>query len=175
MRPRILTYLSAACILGIFVVMPVLAQAQLPSGSEILARLAPRRGTELLLDLLLYSIFGIGFITMILVPDKQLTPSLFMLGVIMAALIAKLQYVSIDRCEFMTLGINMFMFAIPMLVAGMVRARAGKTPKALWPAVLTGILGATYFFLFWFTNQRTCAFTCVNCLSDPNSGGRSNF
>jgi len=175
MRSKVLTYLSLACILGIFVVMPVMAQAQLPSGSEILSRLAPRRGTELILDLLLYTIFGIGFVTMILVPDKQLMPSLFMLGVIMAALIAKLQYMSIDRCDLITLGLNIFMFAIPMLVAGMVRARAGKTPKALWPAILTGLVGGAYFFMFWFTAQRTCEFTCVNCLSNPNTGGRSNF
>lgn len=168
MRRRFLMWCSAACILGLFVVMPVMAQAQLPSGSEILARLAPRQGTELLLDLLLYTIFGIGFVTMILVPDKQLFPSLLMLGVVMVALIAKLRYVGIDRCDLITLGLNIFMFAIPMLVAGMVRARAGKVPKALWPAIITGVFGGIYFFLFWFTQQRTCEFTCTNCLSSPN-------
>lgn len=173
MRRRILMGISLACILMVFVVMPVMAQASLPDVNTILARLAPRRGVDLLLDLLLYTIFGIGFITMILVPDKQLLPSLLMLGVIMAALIAKLQYVNIYRCDLLTLVINVAMFAIPMLVAGMVRARVGKTPKALWPAVLTGVIGGVYFFMFWFLYQRDCPFTCVNCLSAPGSGGRS--
>lgn len=172
MRRKILMGISLACVLLVFVVMPVMAQASLPSGQEIVARLAPRRGTDLILDLLLYSIFGIGFITMILVPDKQLVPSLFMLGVIMAALVAKLQYVGINPCDIATFGINVAMFAIPMLVAGMVRARVGKTPKALWPAIFTGLLGGLYFFLFWFLYQQRCAFDCPECLSDPNSGGR---
>jgi hypothetical protein len=175
MRHRILMGASVACILLVFVVMPVAAQASLPSGQEILARLAPRRGTDLLLDLLLYTIFGIGFLTMILVPDKQLFPSVLMLGVIMAALIAKLQYVSINVCDLATFGINVFMFAIPMLVAGMVRARAGKTPKALWPAVLTGLLGGLYFFAFWAIYQQRCEFLCPECLSNPQTGGRPSF
>jgi hypothetical protein len=167
---------SLACILLVFVVMPVMAQATLPSGSEILARLAPRRGTDLLLDLLLYSIFGVGFITMILVPDKQLLPSLFMLGVIMAALIAKLQYVNINVCDLATFGINVFMFTIPLLVAGMVRARSGKTPKALWPAIFTGLIGGVYFFMFWFLYQRVCAEVCTpEMLSCASTGGRTNF
>lgn len=171
MRRRILMGISLSCVIFMFVVMPVMAQPQLPSGQQILARLAPRPGTDLFLDLLLYSLFGIGFITMILVPDKQMLPSLLMLGVIMAALIAKLQYVGINYCDLATFVVNVFMFAIPMLVAGMVRSKAGKTPKALWPAVLTGILGGFYFFLFWALNQQSCAFTCTDCLSNPNMRG----
>lgn len=167
LRHKFLMSLSLICLIGMFVVMPVAAQA-LPSGNEILARLAPRSGTGLLLDLLLYSLFGIGFITMILVPDKQMLPSLLMLGVIMAALIAKLQYVNINRCDMPTLFINIAMFCIPLIVAGMVRGRPGKTPKALWPAVLTGIIGAMYFFLYWLTNQQDCPFVCPHCLSSPS-------
>jgi hypothetical protein len=172
MRRRILMGISLACVLFVFVVMPVMAQPSLPSGQQILARLAPRAGMDLVLDLLLYTVFGIGFVTMILVPDKQMLPSLLMLGVIMAALIAKLQYVGINICDLATFAINVFMFAIPMLVAGMVRGRAGKTPKALWPAVLTGVIGGLYFFVFWALYQQSCAFNCPECLSDPVTGGR---
>lgn len=173
MRRRILMGISLACILFVFVVMPVMAQPSLPSAQQILARLAPRAGMDLLLDLLLYTVFGIGFVTMILVPDKQLLPSLLMLGVIMAALIAKLQYVGINICDLATFAINVFMFAIPMLVAGMVRGRAGKTPKALWPAILTGVVGGMYFFLFWLLYQQNCAEVCTpEMLSCASMGGR---
>ena len=160
--------ISLACVLFVFVVMPVMAQPNLPSGQQILARLAPRTGTDLILDLMLYTLFGIGFITMILVPDKQMLPSVLMLSMIMAALIAKLQYVGINVCDLATFAINVFMFAIPMLVAGMVRGRAGKTPKALWPAVLTGLIGGMYFFMFWALYQQSCAYNCPECLSNPN-------
>jgi hypothetical protein len=168
MRRRILMGISLACVLFVFVVMPVMAQPSLPSGQQILARLAPRTGTDLILDLMLYTLFGIGFITMILVPDKQMLPSILMLGVIMAALIAKLQYVGINVCDLATFAVNVFMFAIPMLVAGMVRGRSGKTPKALWPAVLTGLIGGMYFFMFWALYQQSCAYNCPECLSNPN-------
>jgi hypothetical protein len=168
MRRRILMGISLACVLFVFVVMPVMAQPSLPSGQQILARLAPRTGTDLILDLMLYTLFGIGFITMILVPDKQMLPSILMLGVIMAALIAKLQYVGINVCDLVTFAVNVFMFAIPMLVAGMVRGRSGKTPKALWPAVLTGLIGGMYFFMFWALYQQSCAYNCPECLSNPN-------
>ena len=168
MRRRILMGISLACVLFVFVVMPVMAQPSLPSGQQILARLAPRTGTDLILDLMLYTLFGIGFISMILVPDKQMLPSILMLGVIMAALIAKLQYVGINVCDLATFAVNVFMFAIPMLVAGMVRGRSGKTPKALWPAVLTGLIGGMYFFMFWALYQQSCAYNCPECLSNPN-------
>ncbi|MCC6566290.1 MAG: hypothetical protein IT298_11040 [Chloroflexi bacterium] len=167
MGRKMLLGLSFICTLFIFAT-PVYAQLTVDP-QAIVKALAPRPGVDLLLDLLLYGIFGIAFITMLLVPDKQLVPSLIMVGVILAALIAKLGITA--NCNLETLALNVSMFAFPLLVAGMVRARGGKTPPAMWPAIVTGIVGGIYFFLFWALKQQTCPNLCIGCLSTPEGGG----
>ncbi|HEX2621877.1 MAG TPA: hypothetical protein VHL11_17090, partial [Phototrophicaceae bacterium] len=72
-------------------------------------------------------------------------------GVIGMVVIAKLEI--FDPLELGTLALNVGIFVIPLIVAGMLRGR-GKTPKALMPAILTGMLGGGYFFLFWALVQR---------------------
>ncbi|MCU0496527.1 MAG: hypothetical protein MUF87_04145 [Anaerolineae bacterium] len=129
----------------------------------LLNALAPRNEMPyLLIDILLYAIFILGMITMFLVPDKQLLPGLLMVAVVGTSVISKIA-VSEPRtifspCDLPVLGINTFMFVIPLIVAGMVRAR-GKTPAALAPGILTGLVGGGHFFLFWALLQRGCAST----------------
>lgn len=118
---------------------------------EIISNLGPRTGDLLILDILLYLIFGMGLITMLLVPDKQQVPSLIMLAVLGVAVIGKVEI--FGPREFAIFVINVVMFVGPFMVAGMVRER-GRRPRALLPAILTGLLGGGYFFLFWALRQQ---------------------
>ena len=120
--------------------------------SEIPKRLGPRQGQELLWDILLYLIFLSAAVTSLLIPDKQLLATLVITTVMGMAVVAKL-YI-FPPGHFVTLVLNVGMFVLPLIVAGMVRARRG-TPKSMIPAALTGILGGFYFFLFWAMEQRS--------------------
>lgn len=121
---------------------------------QLLALLGPRSGQELIFDILLYVIFAIGFVTMILVPDKQLMPSLIMIAVLALTLVAKLDYLTLlEPTNIGVLAINVGIFVLPLVVAGMVRSRKG-TPRAMWPAIITGLIGGGYFFIFWALAQR---------------------
>lgn len=155
-RNRILVMALTGFIMMLFT--SVVQAQEIPSAQELLALLAPRsnRGfAYLLLDIILYVLFAIGFVTMILVPDKQLLPSLIMIAVLGLIIIAKLDYVGgmLQPKELPVLAINVAIFVLPLMVAGMVRSRQG-TPRAMWPAVVTGLLGGGYFFLFWALVQR---------------------
>jgi FtsH-binding integral membrane protein len=144
--------LAALVALLLLAITPVAyAQTRQIDTDQILKALGPRNGMPyILFDILLYGIFFIGFIAMMLVPDKQLSPSILMIGVLGCAIVAK---VNVFRpTDLPMLGINATMFVIPLIVAGMLRGR-GKTPKALGPAIFTGILGGIYFFAFWFFEQ----------------------
>jgi len=124
--------------------------------NQILARLGPRTGTDLLFDILLYTIFGLGFVTMLLVPDKQLLASMIMVLVLFMAVLAKIEL--FGPTDFAVFVINVGMWVLPWIVAGMVRAPhryKRVSPKAMLPGILTGILGAGYFFLFWALKQST--------------------
>jgi hypothetical protein len=146
-----------------FAVTPVLAQSTINvDPQQILAQLAPRSGTFLYLDILLYAAFIVGFVTMILVPDKQLMPSMMMLAVLLATLLAKVSIFPL--CQLTTLVLNVIIFVFPMIVAGMLRARPGKTAAGVYPAALSGIIGGGYFFLFWALVQSNTAI-CPTALS----------
>ncbi len=141
-------------LLLILIITPV-AQAQdpeLPTFEEILSRLGPRSGINLLWDILLYAIFFLSMITSALIPDKQLLSTLTIVTVMIMAVVAKVNIFAPD--DFGTLVLNSGMFVLPMIVAGMVRSKHGP-PKAMAPAAFTGILGGVYFFLFWAVVQRT--------------------
>lgn len=146
-----------------FTVTPALAQSTVNiDPQQILAQLAPRSGTFLYLDILLYAAFIVGFVTLMLVPDKQLTPSMMMLVVLLATLLAKVSLFPL--CQLTTLVLNVIIFIFPMIVAGMLRARPGKTPAGVFPAALSGLIGAGYFFLFWALVQSNTAI-CPTALS----------
>jgi hypothetical protein len=119
---------------------------------DIVAKLGPARQMPyLLFDIMRYLIFILAFITMLFVPDKQLLASLLMTAVLGMVVLAKLDI--FEPTDLPTLALNCGIFVIPLIVAGMLRGR-GKTPRALAPAILTGLLGGGYFFLFWALAQR---------------------
>lgn len=105
---------------------------------------------------MLYLIFFFALITMLLMPDKNLTSTLLIGGVLLAALVAKLSISArppiFKKDEFGMLLLNIVMFVFPLLSAGLIRSR--KKGRVIPPAILTGILGGVYFFMFWFVEQR---------------------
>ena len=124
----------------------VLAQKTLTL-QDILAKLAPRSGVELLYDIFLYIIFILAVIVMFMQSDKQLFPTMLMAGVAALAVIAKLNIMKPK--EFGTLVINIGMGVVPLIVAGITKAK-----KSQAPAIIGGVLGVVYFMIFWLVSQR---------------------
>ncbi len=149
-------------ILALFFIVPN-ALAQDFTADDILDALGPRDGDALILDIILYLIFFMSIITMFLIPDKQLTASLLNFAVLFFAVISKLLVSAdvndldaiISPCDLPTLGINAALFALPLIIAGMVRTRKVGSPPAMFTSIINGLFGGGYFFLFWALAQRT--------------------
>lgn len=112
----------------------------------------------LLFSILIYLIFVIALITLFLMPDKNLIPTLLTAGVLLAAVMAKLitggaVIQGFRPTQFGVLIVNVIPFLFPFLVAGMTRTRKRSNP-VIPLGIFTGILGGVYFFLFWFIVQR---------------------
>lgn len=127
--------------------------------NEALSNLGPRSGEDLIWDVFLYAIFLIGMINMALIPDKQLFASMLNFAVIGCAVTAKLLVGEggsrvFDPLHFGTFILNVGMFVLPLIIAGMVRSVKGKPSKAIFPAAFQGLLGGGHFFLYWYMVQR---------------------
>lgn len=123
---------------------------------DILFLIGPQSG-QLGWTILLYIIFIFALITMLVMPDKNLVPTLLIGAVMLCAVVAKLSISArppiLEKKEFGMLIINIIMFTFPLLTAGLVRAK--KKGKVVAPAIMTAIFGGVYFFLFWFIEQRS--------------------
>jgi hypothetical protein len=115
---------------------------------QILSKLLPRPGTALIYDIFLYVIFFLALIIMFMQSDKQMTPTMLMAAVAGLSVIAKLDV--FPPKNFAMLVINAGIFVVPFIVAGITKAK-----KTTGPAILCGLLGGAYFFLFWLISQRT--------------------
>jgi len=127
--------------------------------SDIVDALGPREGDQLFLDILLYLIFFFGLITTFLLPDKQMTVQLLVFLTLLLAVIAKLLVGThasaiFDPCDIAVLAINVILFVAPLIAAGMLRPVKGKRSKAMIPAIILGLLGGGYFFMFWSIEQQ---------------------
>lgn len=100
----------------------------------------------LIWNIFIYVIFIFTLITMLLQGDKALVTTLLSAGGLFCCLIAKLAIFDVD--EFGTLIVHAGMFLLPILVAGMT-----ESGKSRGPAILAGIVGAVFFFAFWFVYQ----------------------
>ncbi len=147
---------------------PSMAQTVDLSFSDVLDTLKPRGGRGLIYDILLYAIFILAFINQFLIPDKQLPMTLLNFSTMGAAIIIKLLVTipgtpctwvdaTFQPDDYPTFFINIWLVVAPLLLAGGLRSVKGKPSSAVAPAVLTFILGAIYFFVFWFTEQRPCS------------------
>lgn len=127
--------------------MLVLAQQITLNPQQIIARLAPRTGIDLVYDIILYIIFILIVLVMFMQSDKQLVPTVLAGLVGAMAVIAKLNVFSSDA--FGSLVINAGIFVFPVIIAGITKAK-----KSQPLAVIAGVLGGVYFFMFWFLSQR---------------------
>lgn len=128
--------------------MFILAQQLNLNPQDIVARLAPRtNGVFLLYDILLYIIFILALIVMFMQSDKQLVPTILAGLVGALTVIAKLNV--FDPLAFGALVINSGIFVFPIIIAGITKAK-----KSQPLAIIAGVLGGIYFFLFWFVSQR---------------------
>lgn len=154
----ILLYLFLA-----FIVVPS-AYAQTTSDinmDDIVNAIGPRTGRDLLWDVMLYLLFFLALINMFILPDKQLFVTILNFVVMGATIISKLLVGTetttdrmIEPTSLVVLVLNVGVFVVPLIMAGMLRAVRGKRPKAVIVCVIMGLLGGAYFFLFWAMEQR---------------------
>ena len=114
---------------------------------EIIQLLGPNGGYGLPWTILIYLIFFFTLITMLLQGDKALTTVLISAAALLMGLIDKLALFAPKEFGAMVLHAGMFIF--PALVAGMTR-----DGKSRGPAIIASVIGAVYFFAFWFFLQR---------------------
>ncbi len=125
---------------------------------DIVALLSPGTGQAIIWSFFLYIIFFFALVTLFLMPDKNMVPTLLVATVLLFAIVAKLSVAAIDlhkqviiaKNDFGMFVINVGMFVFPLIAIGMARARKSK---ATAPAIITALVGGTYFFLFWFIVQ----------------------
>ncbi len=115
---------------------------------EILSKLAPRSGVNLIYDIFLYIIFFMNLILMFGQSDKQTVPTIFAGAAAALAVIAKLDVFSPK--SFGSLIVNAGMLVLPLLVVGISKAK-----KVMPLGVISGVLAGLYFFAFWFFSQRS--------------------
>jgi hypothetical protein len=122
--------------------------------------LAPAGGVPnaIVYSIFLYLIFILALITLFLMPDKNLLPTLLTGGTLLAVVLAKLVTAGASiggfRPEqFGMLIVNVIPFLFPFLVAGMTRTRKRTNPVPPL-AILTGILGGVYMFIYGFFIMR---------------------
>ncbi|MBI5668964.1 MAG: hypothetical protein HZC41_13245 [Chloroflexi bacterium] len=128
--------------------MLILAQQINLNPQDILARLAPRtNGVYLVYDIILYIVFILALVVMFMQSDKQLVPTMLAGLVGALAVIAKLNV--FDPLAFGALVVNAGIFVFPIIIAGITKAK-----KSQPLAVIAGVLGGVYFFMFWFISQR---------------------
>lgn len=114
---------------------------------EIIRLLGPNAGLGLVWNIFLYVIFFFTLIAMLLQGDKALLTTIICAASLMLCIIAKLNI--FPPREFGSLVINAGIFLFPGIVAGMTR-----DAKSRPPAILACVIGAVYFFAFWFFLQR---------------------
>jgi hypothetical protein len=115
---------------------------------NIVQLLGPNAGHGLIWNIFIYVIFFFTLITMLLQGDKALLTTIIAAGSLMLCIIAKLAI--FPPREFGSLVVNAGMFLLPGIVAGMTR-----DSKSRPPAIIATVVGAIYFFLFWFFLQRS--------------------
>lgn len=114
---------------------------------EIIRLLGPNAGLALPWSIFVYIIFFFTLITMLLQGDKALLTTIISAASLLLCVVDKLAIFPPD--EFGSLVIHAGMFLFPGIVAGMTR-----DAKSRPPAIFACIIGAIYFFAFWFFLQR---------------------
>ncbi len=113
-------------------------------------------------DLFIYIIFFMSLIMMMLIPDKNLQPTLLMSAVLLFTVIDKVRpetpsnvffVPGFDDRGFGTFMIHIGMFVFPLIAGALVRGRTDKDKRALPLGILTGIIAGVYTLLFVLENN----------------------
>jgi len=115
---------------------------------QVLSHLLPRDGVGLIYDIFLYIIFVMDLILMFGQSDKQTLTTIMAGGAAALAVVAKLEVFTPK--SFGSLIVNAGMFVLPLLVVGISKAK-----KVQPLGVISGVLSAIYFFMFWLISQRS--------------------
>jgi len=118
------------------------------SAQQILAQLGLNTPPGPIWNIMLYIVFFLAVITMFMQGDKQNFTVVLMGTVGLLAVVAKLQL--FQPKELGALVVNAGMFTLPLIVAGVTKAK-----KSVGPAILVGIIAGIYFFGFWVFMQRS--------------------
>jgi hypothetical protein len=127
---------------------------------DIVTLLAPGSGQVLVWSIFLYLIFFFALITLLVMPDKNMLPTLLVATTLLFAIVGKLSVSAknisggrpiIASKDFGMFVINVGMVVLPLIAVGMTRARKNKTAA---PALVTSLIAAVYFFLFWLIAQH---------------------
>lgn len=114
---------------------------------EILRQLGPRPFPNLIYDIFLYLMFVLNLVLMFMQSDKENITTI-MAGLAAAlCVIAKLNV--FPPKNFGSLVVNAGILILPLLVFGIT-----NTKKSRPLGVISGVLGAVYFFLYWLVSQR---------------------
>lgn len=117
----------------------------------------------LVFDIFLYVIFFLALLAMFTMPDKNMVPTLLIAGTMLFVIVAKLSTAALvkpgapilDKQDFGMYAINVGMLVFPMIAIGMTRKPKSNSKVRSTPfALLAGLLGFVYFFLFWLVHQR---------------------
>jgi len=117
----------------------------------------------MIFDILLYIIFFLALLAVFTMPDKNMIPTLLIAAVLMAVIVAKLSTAAIvkpgdpilGKKDFGMYAINVAMLVLPLIAVGMTRKPKSNSVVRSTPfAILAGLMGAVYFFMFWLVHQR---------------------
>ena len=104
-------------------------------------------------DIFIYIMFFMSLIMIVLIPEKNMQPTMLMYGVLLCAVIDKIRpsgydpdflMPGFDDKGFGTLLIHLVMFTFPLMAAGLIRGRGPKDKRGVPVGIMTGILGGVY-------------------------------
>ncbi len=104
-------------------------------------------------DIFIYIMFFMSLIMIMLIPEKNMQPTMLMYGVLLCSIIDKIRpsgqdpnfvMPGFDDKGFGTLLIHLVMFTFPLMAAGLIRGRAQKDKRGIPVGIITGLLGGVY-------------------------------
>ncbi len=141
------------------------AQSSNDLGQQILRYIGPRPREGYWDIFFIYPLFFFALVTLFMQGDKEIVTTMIMATVLLLIVLSKLAPLGVFNTLGRSVGgdplifdypqglllfiIHCGIFALPIIVAGMTRAK-----KSRGPAILTGVLGGIYLFAFWFVMQR---------------------
>lgn len=121
---------------------------------EIVALILPKQP----IDILLYVIFILALINLAILPDGNGTPGYLLTGVMLAAVVAKvdlIQFVDVENFfkPLFTIILGIIMTVLPFMAAGLTRKRGRKGGASVPVSIIVGILGGLFTLGLFLTTS----------------------